>query len=56
MVPHPWAPTPADVAACLELHMAGAEGLGILDDALACLRRGMKRCKERQVYPARLGG
>jgi CheY-like chemotaxis protein/signal transduction histidine kinase len=40
----------ADVAAYLELFLAEDAPRGVLEDALACLRRGVKACKERQVY------
>eukprot|EP00667_Euglena_gracilis_P010852 EG_transcript_11062 len=40
----------ADVAANLEVFLAQQVGPGILQDCIACLRRGMRSCKERQVY------
>jgi len=40
----------ADVAAFIELFLADRAPRGVLEDALACLRRGVKACKERQVY------
>jgi len=40
----------ADVAAFIELFLTDRAPRGVLEDALACLRRGVKACKERQVY------
>jgi len=40
----------ADVAAYIDLFLAGSAPREVLGDALACLRRGVKACKERQVY------
>eukprot|EP00667_Euglena_gracilis_P009770 EG_transcript_9932 len=40
----------ADVAANLEVFLSGAGEAVLLEDCIACLRRGMQSCKERQVY------
>eukprot|EP00667_Euglena_gracilis_P018884 EG_transcript_20118 len=40
----------ADVEANLEVFLAGAADTTLLVDGIACLRRGMQHCKERQVY------
>eukprot|EP00667_Euglena_gracilis_P001655 EG_transcript_1655 len=40
----------ADVAANLEVFLAGAADHSLLEDSVACLRRGMRSCKDRQVY------
>jgi len=40
----------ADVAAYIDLFLTGGASQEVLVDALACLRRGVKACKERQVY------
>eukprot|EP00667_Euglena_gracilis_P012656 EG_transcript_13011 len=40
----------ADVAASLEVYLAGEAPSGTLEDSVTCLRRGMMACKERQVY------
>eukprot|EP00667_Euglena_gracilis_P003291 EG_transcript_3301 len=40
----------ADVAANLELFLAGVGETALLVDGIACLRRGMQHCRERQVY------
>eukprot|EP00667_Euglena_gracilis_P003777 EG_transcript_3787 len=40
----------ADVAASLEVYLAGEAPSGALEDSVTCLRRGMMACKERQVY------
>eukprot|EP00668_Euglena_longa_P010730 GGOE01013007.1.p1 GENE.GGOE01013007.1~~GGOE01013007.1.p1 ORF type:complete len:560 (-),score=116.12 GGOE01013007.1:676-2355(-) len=48
--------TLADVAGIIEMFLAGAQERGTLEDAMACLRRGMKSCRERQVYLKLVGG
>jgi len=40
----------ADVGAYIELFLADRAPRSVLEDALVCLRRGVKACKERQVY------
>eukprot|EP00667_Euglena_gracilis_P003018 EG_transcript_3026 len=40
----------ADVAANLEVFLAGGGETTFLLDCIACLRRGMQSCKERQMY------
>jgi len=40
----------ADVGAYIELFLADRAPRGALEDALLCLRRGVKACRERQVY------
>jgi len=42
--------TLADAAGCIELFLAGASPPEVLTDSVHCLRRGMKACKQRQVY------
>eukprot|EP00667_Euglena_gracilis_P004701 EG_transcript_4727 len=42
--------TLADVSAIIELYLAGARERTTLQDAVVCLQRGMKACRERQVY------
>jgi len=42
--------TLADVAGYIELHLQGSVPVSALHDSLACLRRGMRACKERLVY------
>eukprot|EP00667_Euglena_gracilis_P002551 EG_transcript_2551 len=39
-----------DVAANLEVFLSGAGDTELLADGIACLRRGMQHCRERQVY------
>ena len=33
------------------IFLAGEADKGVLEDGVACLRRGIKACKERQVCP-----
>eukprot|EP00668_Euglena_longa_P010449 GGOE01012656.1.p1 GENE.GGOE01012656.1~~GGOE01012656.1.p1 ORF type:complete len:429 (-),score=103.92 GGOE01012656.1:633-1919(-) len=40
----------ADVVANIEVFLAGEAPSGTLEDSVACLRRGLVACKERQVY------
>eukprot|EP00667_Euglena_gracilis_P004097 EG_transcript_4111 len=40
----------ADVAATIEVFLAGQAPGSALEDSVTCLRRGMMACKERQVY------
>eukprot|EP00667_Euglena_gracilis_P008154 EG_transcript_8240 len=40
----------ADVAATIEVYLAGEALSSTLEDSVTCLRRGMMACKERQVY------
>eukprot|EP00667_Euglena_gracilis_P002680 EG_transcript_2684 len=40
----------ADAAATIELFLAGTVERHTLEAAIDCLRRGMRACKERQVY------
>eukprot|EP00667_Euglena_gracilis_P002249 EG_transcript_2250 len=42
--------TLADVAANIEVFLAGAASANLLEDGIACLRRGIKCCKDRQLY------
>eukprot|EP00667_Euglena_gracilis_P003382 EG_transcript_3393 len=42
--------TMADVAGHIETYCGGQATLTALEDAMACLRRGMRICKERQVF------
>eukprot|EP00667_Euglena_gracilis_P005523 EG_transcript_5556 len=42
--------TMADVAGHIETFLGGAADRSALEDALSCLRRGMRICKERQVF------
>jgi len=42
--------TLADAAAYIELFLAGSVPTEALKDSVLCLRRGMKACKERQLY------
>eukprot|EP00667_Euglena_gracilis_P012157 EG_transcript_12466 len=42
--------TLADVAGIIEMYLAGAQDRSTLEDAIASLRRGMKSCRQRQVY------
>eukprot|EP00667_Euglena_gracilis_P003956 EG_transcript_3966 len=42
--------TMADVAGHIETFCGGSAPRSTLEDALACLRRGMRICKERQVF------
>jgi hypothetical protein len=40
----------ADVAGYIELFLAASVPVEVLYDGLACLRRGMKACRDRQAY------
>jgi len=40
----------ADVAGNLELFLSGTATEDVLNDAMLCLRRGIRVCKERQAY------
>eukprot|EP00669_Euglena_mutabilis_P003653 TRINITY_DN14664_c0_g1_i1.p1 TRINITY_DN14664_c0_g1~~TRINITY_DN14664_c0_g1_i1.p1 ORF type:complete len:457 (+),score=94.21 TRINITY_DN14664_c0_g1_i1:82-1371(+) len=40
----------ADVAGYVELYLGGKATNDVLQDAMLCLRRGMRVCKERQAY------
>jgi hypothetical protein len=42
--------TLADAAAHIELFLAGSAPTAALQDSVLCLRRGMKACKQRQLY------
>jgi len=42
--------TLADAAAYIELFLAGSVPTAALQDSVLCLRRGMKACKQRQLY------
>eukprot|EP00667_Euglena_gracilis_P012341 EG_transcript_12678 len=42
--------TLADVAGIIEMYLAGAHDRSTLEDAITSLRRGMKSCRQRQVY------
>eukprot|EP00667_Euglena_gracilis_P015158 EG_transcript_15763 len=42
--------TMADVAGHIETYCGGHAAANALEDAMACLRRGMRICKERQVF------
>eukprot|EP00668_Euglena_longa_P015922 GGOE01020100.1.p1 GENE.GGOE01020100.1~~GGOE01020100.1.p1 ORF type:complete len:457 (-),score=116.58 GGOE01020100.1:690-2060(-) len=42
--------TMADVAGHIETYCGGHAAINTLEDAMACLRRGMRICKERQVF------
>eukprot|EP00669_Euglena_mutabilis_P011485 TRINITY_DN6117_c0_g1_i2.p1 TRINITY_DN6117_c0_g1~~TRINITY_DN6117_c0_g1_i2.p1 ORF type:complete len:518 (+),score=90.83 TRINITY_DN6117_c0_g1_i2:217-1554(+) len=42
--------TLADAAAHIELFLAGSAPTCALQDSVLCLRRGMKACKQRQLY------
>jgi len=48
--------TLADVAGYIELHLQGSIPVSALHDSLACLRRGMRVCKERLAYLKLVGG
>eukprot|EP00669_Euglena_mutabilis_P002337 TRINITY_DN1295_c0_g1_i1.p1 TRINITY_DN1295_c0_g1~~TRINITY_DN1295_c0_g1_i1.p1 ORF type:complete len:312 (-),score=39.45 TRINITY_DN1295_c0_g1_i1:229-1074(-) len=48
--------TLADAAGCIELFLAGAASFQALNDSVHCLRRGMKACKQRQVYLKMVSG
>eukprot|EP00668_Euglena_longa_P043232 GGOE01057355.1.p1 GENE.GGOE01057355.1~~GGOE01057355.1.p1 ORF type:complete len:680 (-),score=145.73 GGOE01057355.1:139-2148(-) len=39
-----------DAAGTIELFLAGAVERNVLEGSIHCLRRGMRACKERQVY------
>eukprot|EP00667_Euglena_gracilis_P003783 EG_transcript_3794 len=40
----------ADVASNLEVFLSGAAEPALLEDCIACLRRGMQSCKDRHTY------
>jgi len=42
--------TLSDAVGCIELFLAGCASEDTLRDGVLCLRRGMRACKERQVY------
>eukprot|EP00667_Euglena_gracilis_P007397 EG_transcript_7473 len=48
--------TLADVAANLEIYLAGELGPEVLEDAVVCLRRGIRSCRERMVYLKMVAG
>jgi len=48
--------TLADAAGYIELFLAGASTSEVLHDSVHCLRRGMKACKQRQVYVKLVAG
>jgi len=48
--------TLADAAGSIELFLAGASSSEVLHDSVHCLRRGMKACKQRQVYVKLVAG
>eukprot|EP00668_Euglena_longa_P021037 GGOE01026170.1.p1 GENE.GGOE01026170.1~~GGOE01026170.1.p1 ORF type:complete len:679 (-),score=166.00 GGOE01026170.1:1200-3203(-) len=46
----------ADVAANIEVFLAGELGSEVLEDAVVCLRRGMQSCRARMVYLKMVAG
>eukprot|EP00667_Euglena_gracilis_P006987 EG_transcript_7056 len=46
----------ADVAADIEVFLAGDVGMDVLRDAVACLRRGIQSCRARSVYLKMVAG
>jgi len=42
--------TLADVAGYIELFLTGSAPVEVLNDGVACLRRGMKACRDRHAY------
>eukprot|EP00667_Euglena_gracilis_P005606 EG_transcript_5648 len=46
----------ADVAANIEIFLAGELGLEVLEDAVVCLRRGIQSCRARMVYLKMVAG
>eukprot|EP00668_Euglena_longa_P009915 GGOE01012007.1.p1 GENE.GGOE01012007.1~~GGOE01012007.1.p1 ORF type:complete len:663 (-),score=226.06 GGOE01012007.1:286-2232(-) len=48
--------TLADVAADIEIFLAGELGPEVLEDAVVCLRRGIRSCRERMVYLKMVAG
>eukprot|EP00667_Euglena_gracilis_P007068 EG_transcript_7130 len=42
--------TLADVAANMEIFLAGRAPPSVLEDSIVCLRRGIQGCKQRQLY------
>ena len=43
----------ADAASNVELFLNGELPASVLHDSLEALRRGMRSCKERQLWPGR---
>eukprot|EP00669_Euglena_mutabilis_P011421 TRINITY_DN606_c1_g1_i2.p1 TRINITY_DN606_c1_g1~~TRINITY_DN606_c1_g1_i2.p1 ORF type:complete len:526 (-),score=72.23 TRINITY_DN606_c1_g1_i2:224-1801(-) len=48
--------TLADVAGYIELFLAGSSPADVLGEALHCLRRAMKACRDRQAYLKLMAG
>eukprot|EP00668_Euglena_longa_P027863 GGOE01034901.1.p1 GENE.GGOE01034901.1~~GGOE01034901.1.p1 ORF type:complete len:658 (+),score=171.88 GGOE01034901.1:128-2101(+) len=48
--------TLADVAADIEIFLAGELGPEVLEDAVVCLRRGLQSCRERMVFLKMVAG
>eukprot|EP00667_Euglena_gracilis_P002799 EG_transcript_2809 len=46
----------ADVAADIEIFLAGELGPEVLEDAVVCLRRGMRSCRARMIYLKMVAG
>eukprot|EP00668_Euglena_longa_P024503 GGOE01030573.1.p1 GENE.GGOE01030573.1~~GGOE01030573.1.p1 ORF type:complete len:676 (-),score=155.82 GGOE01030573.1:577-2583(-) len=46
----------ADVAANVEMFLAGELGSEVLEDAVVCLRRGIRSCRQRMVYLKMVAG
>eukprot|EP00667_Euglena_gracilis_P007972 EG_transcript_8059 len=46
----------ADVAADIEIFLAGELGPEVLEEAVVCLRRGIRSCRERMVYLKMVAG
>eukprot|EP00667_Euglena_gracilis_P007124 EG_transcript_7190 len=46
----------ADVAADIEIFLAGELGPEVLEDAVVCLRRGMRSCRARMLYLRMVAG
>eukprot|EP00667_Euglena_gracilis_P013206 EG_transcript_13600 len=46
----------ADVAANIEIFLAGELGPEVLEDAVVCLRRGIQSCRARMVYLKMVAG
>eukprot|EP00668_Euglena_longa_P027849 GGOE01034886.1.p1 GENE.GGOE01034886.1~~GGOE01034886.1.p1 ORF type:complete len:491 (+),score=158.63 GGOE01034886.1:167-1474(+) len=56
MLNHMLKDTLANVTADIEIFLAGELGPEVLEDAVVCLRRGIRSCRERMVYLKMVAG